>query len=87
MIIETGFADRDDARAFRQFAQRRDHIFLRFLGVGRMNADHRENVRIFFRQFDRAPAAFDRRADRDDARDAGLCRRAARLVEVGAKSG
>ena len=82
MIIETGFTDRDNARAFRQFAQRSDHIVRRFLRVGGMNADDRKHVRIFFRQFDRAPAAFDRSSDRDDARNAGLFGAPQDIIEV-----
>ena len=35
MIIETGFTDRDDAPAFRQFAQRVDDIVPRLFRVGR----------------------------------------------------
>ena len=77
MIIETGLADRDNARTFRQFAQRIDHIFRRLFRIGGMNADDREHVRIFFRQFDRAPAAFERSSDRDDACNTGLFARAA----------
>ena len=82
MIIQAGFADRDDPRTFRQLAQRRDHIVPRFLHISRMNADDGENIRIFLRQLDRAPAAFNRRADRDDARDAGFGRALQDVVEV-----
>ena len=52
-----------------------------------MNPDHRVNVRIFFRQLDRAAAAFDRRADRDDARDACVLRALQDRLEIPAKSG
>ena len=82
MIIETGLADRHDPRTFRQLTQRRDDIIRRFFRVSRMNADDRENIRIFFRQLDRAPAALDRSADGDDARDAGFGRARKHLVEV-----
>ena len=47
-----------------------------------MNADDGEDVRIFFRQLDRAPAALDRGADRDDPRDAGLGRAPQHIIEV-----
>ena len=47
-----------------------------------MNADHRENVRIFLGQLDRAPAAFDRSADRDDAGNASFGRAPQHIVEI-----
>ena len=83
MVIETGFADRHDTRTLRQLAQRRNHIFARFLDIGRMNADDGKDVRIFLRQLDRAPAAFHRRADRDDARDTGLGGATKHVIEIG----
>ena len=82
MIIQPRLADRDDPRTLRQLAQRRDHILARLLSVVGMNADDREDVRIFFRQLDRAPAAFDRGADRDDAGDAGFGRAREDVVEI-----
>ena len=69
MVIETGFAKRNDPRIFGELAQRCHHIFACFLGIGRMNADHREDARILLRKIDSPPAAFDRRADGDDASD------------------
>ena len=48
-----------------------------------MNTDHSEDVRIFLRQRDRATAAFDRRADRDNAGDPGFGRTAQDVFEVG----
>ena len=87
MIIETGLTDRHHARIFRQFAQWRDHVVVRFFDIRRMNADDREDVWIFLGQIDRAPAAFDRCADGDDARDAGFVRAAQHVVEIVAKSG
>ncbi len=64
MIIQPGLADRRDARTFRQLAQRGDDIIPRLFRVIGMNADDRENIRILFRELDRAPAAFKRGADR-----------------------
>ena len=58
VIIETCLADGYDARALCQFAQRRDHIVLSFFNVSRVNADHREDGRVFSCKLDRAPAAF-----------------------------
>ena len=72
---------RDDARTFRQFAQRRDHIVSGFFGIRRMNADYRINVRILFGQIDRAPAALDGSADRDDPRDTGFGRASQDILE------
>ena len=72
MIIEPGLADRRDAPTFRQLTQRGDDIIPRLFRVIGMNADDRENIRILFRELDRAPAAFKRGADRYDARDAGF---------------
>ena len=82
MIIQTGFANRHDARTFCQFAQRRNHVLAGFLDVSWVNADDGEDVWIFLRQIDRAPAAFHRSADRDDARDAGLGGAAQDVIEV-----
>jgi len=47
-----------------------------------MNSDHGKNVRIFFGKLDRAPAALDRSADRDDARDSGVSRATKHIVEI-----
>src|SRR5256885_157094 len=47
-----------------------------------MDADDRENVRMFFGQCDRAQAALDGRADRDDAADAGFSRASQHIIEV-----
>ncbi len=40
---------------------------------------------VFLRQFDRAPAAFDRSADRDDTGDAGFGRAREDGVKIGCK--
>ena len=93
MIVEPGLADGGDPRGL--FASSRngvDDIVARLFRVVGMNADDRENIRIFFREFDRAPAAFKRGADREDARHTGFgCAREdvlkisceVRVVEVG----
>src|SRR2546423_10982689 len=47
-----------------------------------MNADNRENVLIFFGQGDRAPAALDRCAYRDDTRNARLRGAPQNVIEV-----
>src|SRR5947207_5282403 len=47
-----------------------------------MDADHRENIRKFLRQLDRAPAALHRCSDRDDAVDAGICRASQNIIEI-----
>ena len=82
MIIEAGFADRHDARTFRELAQRRNHVLAGFLDIGGVNADDGKDVWIFVRQIDRAPAAFNRSADRDDTRDTGIGGAAQHVVEV-----
>ena len=47
-----------------------------------MDPDHSENVRIFFGKIDHAPAALDRSADCDNARDAGFGRPIKHLIEI-----
>src|SRR5438270_182976 len=42
--------------------------------MSRMNPDYGEDIRILFRELDRAPAALDRSSDRDDPRDARFVR-------------
>ena len=64
MIIQPGLTDRRDPPTFRQLTQRGDDIIPRLFRVIGMNADDRENIRILFRELDRAPAAFKRSADR-----------------------
>ena len=59
VVIQSGLADRDDARILRELAQRRNDVFLGFLDISWMNADNGENIRVFFRQLHCAPAAFD----------------------------
>ena len=82
MVIQTSFTKRDHARTFRQFSQRRYHIFFGLLRVSGMNTDDREDIRVFFGKIDSAPAALDRRADCDNARNAGFVRAAENIVEV-----
>ena len=48
-----------------------------------MNPDHCENIRIFFRQLDRAPAAFNRRADSNDASHTGFICAPQHVVKIG----
>ena len=59
MIIETDFADRDDAWVFRELAQWRDDVLLSLERISRMNSDDREDVWIFFGKIDSTPAALD----------------------------
>jgi hypothetical protein len=70
VVIEPGFTDRHDAWILRQFAQWRDHIVLCFFDGSWVYADCREDGRMFFCQVDRAPVAFERRAYRDNPRNA-----------------
>src|ERR1700716_423053 len=92
MIIQTRLADGNDTRISGKFTQWRDHIFTGFFDISWMNADNGKNVRILFGKIDSAPAAFNRRADSNDARDSGLVgalenvikvRREIRIIEVG----
>ena len=82
MVVEAGLADGRDTRAFRQLAQRGDDVVRSILGTGWMNADDGKNIRIFFRQLDRAPAAGERGADGEDAFDAGFVRPREDFIEV-----
>src|SRR2546430_217556 len=82
MIIQTRFTNRYHARILRQLAQGRNYILSRFLDIRRMNADYREDIWIFLGQGDRAPAAFDRSPDCDDAGNAGIGGAPQDVVEV-----
>ena len=83
MIVQPGLANGGDPRTFRQLAQRRDDIVARLFGVVGMNADDGKNVRIFLRQLDRAPAALDRSADREDPRYARFGGAREDVVKIG----
>src|SRR5437870_5757020 len=87
MIIKTDLTDRHNPRIFRELAQRRDHILWCFVRVSRMNSDHGENVRILFSKLDRAPAAFDRSADCNDACHARFRRTSQHIIKVGREIG
>jgi hypothetical protein len=82
MIVEAGFADRDHPRTLCQLAQWRDDVLAGFLNVSWMNADYGKDVRISLRKIDSATAAFNRSADRDDARDTGSGGAAQNIIEV-----
>ena len=87
MIIESGLANRNDARIFGQFSQRIDHVVTRFQHRRWMNADDGENILVCFREVDRAAAAFDGSADSDNAGDSRLIRSTQDIVKISAKSG
>ncbi len=74
MIIQTRFANRNYARTLRQLAQRRYDVVPRFPDIRWMNPDDREDIRISFRDLDRAPAARDRCSDGEDAGDTSFSR-------------
>src|SRR2546421_13125232 len=82
MVMQSCSADCDHALIPSQFPQWRYHIFASLLYVTRMNADHREDIRIFLRQRDRAAAALDRCPDRDDPRYARFCCAPEHVIEV-----
>src|ERR1700730_4101387 len=87
MIIQAGLADRDDARALGELAQRCDYIFAGFLGIRRMNADDSEDIRIFVGKIDRAPAALDGGPNRNNARDASLGCASQHIIKIVRKIG
>src|SRR5438552_9916316 len=55
MIIQTCLANRNHARTLRQLAQRRYDVVSGFLDIRWVNPDDREDIRISFRDLDRAP--------------------------------
>ena len=87
MIIQTRFANRNYARTFRQFAQRRYDVVPRFPDIRWMNPDDREDILMSFRDLDRAPAARDRCSDGEDAGDTSFSRASQDVVEVGREVG
>ena len=84
VVIEAGFADRDDARMLRQRAQRREKSSGASSADSRMNADCRQDHwDISAARLDRPAAALDGGADRDDPRHArGFAARASTSVEI-----
>ena len=73
---------------FRQLAQWCDHVVSRDpLGRSRVNSDASENVRVFFRQFDRPPATFHRRADGYNTCYTRLGRAAKDVLEISCEIG
>ena len=59
VIIQACLANRDHAPAFGEFAQRHHHVLLGLFGIGRMNANHRVDIRILLGKIDSALATLD----------------------------
>ncbi len=71
MVVQPGFAERDDFARFREFTQRTANISGGLQSIGRMPAHDRVNAIMTFRKGNRPLAAFQVCADGNDFRDAG----------------
>ena len=80
MVIQPRLADGHHARMPRQLPQGVQIALRRLLHGGRVNADRCEDIRVLFRQGDRAAAALQRSADGNDP---GHARRLRALQHAG----
>jgi len=71
VVVQAGFADRDDLGMAGEVAQGGAHVVGSVLDVGGMPADGGKDRRVLFAEFDCAGAAFQVGADGNNLRDAG----------------